>query len=192
MRIFGVTCPRLTPVPALIIAYDYHPLAVTLFDAFVRPRSTTSGARSRKSESSELLEEDLLWSFIIQISNAMKAVHDRGMAFRTIDASKILLTEKTRHENTILQMPPFELTVSSKIAYKLLCLGRSRHARLAGRCDAPGMSLSVRYSNRLISLCSKKIYNPSAYSCYRSVAGVQTYPITQRLWIILLEPIPQI
>jgi PAB-dependent poly(A)-specific ribonuclease subunit 3 len=84
--------------------YDYHPLAVTLFDAFVKPRSASSGARSRKSESSESLEEDLLWSFIIQISNAMKAVHDRGMAFRTIDSSKILLTEKTRYIDAILRM----------------------------------------------------------------------------------------
>lgn len=69
---------------------------MTLFDAFLRPRPSVLGVRARKSESSEPVEEDLLWSFIIQISNAMKAVHDRGLAFRIIDPSKILLTEKTR------------------------------------------------------------------------------------------------
>lgn len=46
----------------------------------------------------EPIPEATIWSFVIQISNAMKAVHDRGLAFRVIDATKILLTGASRSE----------------------------------------------------------------------------------------------
>lgn len=45
----------------------------------------------------ELVEEGTIWSYIIQISNAMKAVHDGGMALRILDPTKVLMTSKGRY-----------------------------------------------------------------------------------------------
>jgi PAB-dependent poly(A)-specific ribonuclease subunit 3 len=45
---------------------------------------------------SELIDESTIWSYMIQISNAMKAVHDRGLALRIVDPTKVLLTGKGR------------------------------------------------------------------------------------------------
>jgi hypothetical protein len=84
---------------ALVVAYDYHPLATTLFDTFLIPMATpTYQSRGMMPEPIEPIPEPTIWSFMIQISNAMKAVHDRGLAFRVIDATKILLSGTSRSE----------------------------------------------------------------------------------------------
>lgn len=53
---------------------------------------TGSGA----GDASGPLEERVLWSYVVQIANAMKEVHDRGLAFRTLDVSKVLVTGRNR------------------------------------------------------------------------------------------------
>ena len=42
------------------------------------------------------IEERTLWSYIVQIASAIKAVHERGLAVRMIDVTKILVTGKNR------------------------------------------------------------------------------------------------
>ncbi|KAJ3879251.1 hypothetical protein F5051DRAFT_403244 [Lentinula edodes] len=42
------------------------------------------------------IPERVLWSYIVQIASAIKRVHEAGLAVRTIDATKILLTGKNR------------------------------------------------------------------------------------------------
>ncbi|KAJ3997263.1 hypothetical protein F5050DRAFT_1753432 [Lentinula boryana] len=42
------------------------------------------------------IPERILWSYIVQIASAIKRVHEAGLAVRTIDATKILLTGKNR------------------------------------------------------------------------------------------------
>lgn len=42
------------------------------------------------------IPERTLWSFIIQLANAIKTVHDAGLAVRVLDPSKILVTGKNR------------------------------------------------------------------------------------------------
>ncbi|PVG00079.1 hypothetical protein CPB86DRAFT_872085 [Serendipita vermifera] len=79
---------------SLVMVYDYHPLAVTLSDIFFKSRSPLN--RGNRPNSEENIEEETMWSFIIQIANAMKNVHDRNLALRTIDATKILVTGKNR------------------------------------------------------------------------------------------------
>jgi PAB-dependent poly(A)-specific ribonuclease subunit 3 len=76
------------------MVYDYHPLAVTLSDMFFKSR--TSLHRGNRPNSEETIEEETIWSFIIQIANAMKNIHDRNLALRTVDATKILVTGKNR------------------------------------------------------------------------------------------------
>jgi PAB-dependent poly(A)-specific ribonuclease subunit 3 len=42
------------------------------------------------------IPERILWSYIVQIASAIRRVHEAGLAVRTIDATKILLTGKNR------------------------------------------------------------------------------------------------
>jgi PAB-dependent poly(A)-specific ribonuclease subunit 3 len=94
------------PYVALVVTYDYHPLATTLFDTFLIPRVTPSyQGRGMIPEPVEPIPESTIWSFMIQISNAMKAVHDRGLAFRVIDATKILLTGTSRSKRGLSRRP---------------------------------------------------------------------------------------
>ncbi|KAJ3804497.1 hypothetical protein F5876DRAFT_91809 [Lentinula aff. lateritia] len=102
---------------SLVVVYSYHPNAQTLFDAHMK--STTSSALPQhilngggryghrlpshfaSSLSLQQLQasgipERVLWSYIVQIASAIKRVHEAGLAVRTIDATKILLTGKNR------------------------------------------------------------------------------------------------
>ena len=82
---------------ALIVAYEYFPRAVTLFDHHIKPKASTPIPPTRgKVEPAEVVSEGLLWSYIIQIANAMKHVHDRGLALRILDPTKVLLTGPSR------------------------------------------------------------------------------------------------
>jgi PAB-dependent poly(A)-specific ribonuclease subunit 3 len=104
--------------------YDYYPTAQTLYllhvappDSLVAMSILTQPTRPRYSrhhhkggrggsgngvigggagETNGPLEERVLWSYVVQIANAMKEVHDHGLAFRTLDASKVLVTGKNR------------------------------------------------------------------------------------------------
>ena len=43
------------------------------------------------------VKEDTLWQYIIQISSALTAIHSSGLAVRFIDASKVLVSRKSRY-----------------------------------------------------------------------------------------------
>jgi len=43
------------------------------------------------------MPESTLWSIIIQITSALKAIHSAGLAARTLKPSKILVTDKNRY-----------------------------------------------------------------------------------------------
>ena len=74
-----------------MIVTDYHPLAKTLSDTHFSASSRYSN-RNAVSHVTELV----LWSYIVQISNALKTIHGAGLAARIIEPSKILLTSKNR------------------------------------------------------------------------------------------------
>jgi len=85
------------PLKALIVAYEYFPRAVTLFDHHIKPKPSAPIPPTRgKAEPVDAIPEGLLWSYIIQIANAMKHVHDRGLALRVLDPTKVLLTGPSR------------------------------------------------------------------------------------------------
>lgn len=94
--------------------YDYHPGAETLLSRHfngpesqlpVNPDGTllfpTSGrggmmGPGRGAKQGVLMPERLIWSYIIQLSSALRAVHAAGLACRVIDPSKILLIGNSR------------------------------------------------------------------------------------------------
>ena len=60
-----------------MVVYDYVPNARTLQDVHFKPNA-------------DPIPENTIWSYIVQIANAMKAIHDRRLAVRSLDVSKIL------------------------------------------------------------------------------------------------------
>ncbi|KAF7544655.1 hypothetical protein G7046_g9741 [Stylonectria norvegica] len=77
---------------SLVFVHDYHPLSKTLAEAYLNPTPTHAGRYQPKTS----IPEAVLWGYISQIANALKAIHSIGLAARCIDASKIILTDKNR------------------------------------------------------------------------------------------------
>ncbi|KAL6308885.1 kinase-like domain-containing protein [Sparassis latifolia] len=80
---------------SLVVVYDYHPNAQTVYEAHIKPKAPQF-QNGRLQTQSNRIPEQTMWSYVIQIANAIKAVHDSGMAVRIIDPTKILLTGKNR------------------------------------------------------------------------------------------------
>ncbi|KAJ3073555.1 PAB-dependent poly(A)-specific ribonuclease subunit 3 [Rhizoclosmatium hyalinum] len=72
---------------ALVFVYDYFPLSTTLSAMYFVP--LRAGAKPGVPEKS-------LWSYIIQISSAIKTLHSSGLAARILEPSKLLVTGKNR------------------------------------------------------------------------------------------------
>ena len=75
---------------SVVFAMDYFPLSVTLmqyhFPTYgqTRPRGNVT------------IQETVLWSYFVQITNALRAIHSAGLAARCIDLTKIIRTGKNR------------------------------------------------------------------------------------------------
>ncbi|PYI23074.1 PAB-dependent poly(A)-specific ribonuclease subunit pan3 [Aspergillus japonicus CBS 114.51] len=75
---------------SLIFVTDYHPLSKTLAEQHLGAGNRFTGRQNTH------IPEQILWSYMTQLGNALKAIHSNGLAARIIDASKILLTGKNR------------------------------------------------------------------------------------------------
>lgn len=72
---------------SLILIYDYYPLSLNLMEThFYR-----IGNRDP-----ELITEDILWSYMVQLTNATLAIHAKDFWVGDYDPSKIIVTSKTR------------------------------------------------------------------------------------------------
>ncbi|KAL8825995.1 MAG: hypothetical protein Q9170_007580, partial [Blastenia crenularia] len=76
---------------SLIFVTDFHPLAETLAQKHFPPAS-----RFTTRFGTAQIPEQTLWGYIVQMANALKAIHSAGLAARVIDPSKILLTGENR------------------------------------------------------------------------------------------------
>lgn len=75
---FGKSC--------LVVVYDYFPNSSTLIDHHKRIGTRT-----------EPITEDLLWNYLVQLVNALMAIHAKGLAARSaLDLTKIIVTNKNR------------------------------------------------------------------------------------------------
>lgn len=93
---------------SVIFVYDYFPASETLMScyfsnqlnsmnahpsgAILNGYSTSSRPYSQQQNTRKLLPEPTIWNYIIQISSALRAIHQMNLAFRSIDPSKIVLT----------------------------------------------------------------------------------------------------
>ncbi|CED85393.1 Poly(A) ribonuclease subunit [Phaffia rhodozyma] len=81
---------------SVIFVSNYHPAARTLYSEHFVPRPPTVGRNGRLQPQDMHIPERTLWSYIIQIVGALRAVHREGLACRLIESSKILVTGKNR------------------------------------------------------------------------------------------------
>ena len=75
---------------SLIFVTDYFPLSKTLVEHhFI-------GTNRFGNRVSNIIPEKVLWGYISQIGSALKMVHAANLAVRCMDASKVILTDKSR------------------------------------------------------------------------------------------------
>ncbi|KAJ3069029.1 PAB-dependent poly(A)-specific ribonuclease subunit 3 [Podochytrium sp. JEL0797] len=77
---------------SLVFVYDYHPLSITLSAKYF----VNTNAPQQRSGKVTSVPEKSLWSYIVQISLALKTLHAAGLAARILEPSKILVTGKNR------------------------------------------------------------------------------------------------
>ena len=75
---------------SVIIVSDYHPASTTVAEKY------SLNAISRPYRHAAGVEEKVLWKYIVQIANALKAIHQMGLAARTIHITKVLVTDENR------------------------------------------------------------------------------------------------
>lgn len=74
---------------SLVVVVDYHPLAQTVADKFFSRAAISSRAN-------QIIPEQEIWSYIVQLANGLKSIHSNGLAARTLVPSKVLVTSKNR------------------------------------------------------------------------------------------------
>ncbi|UYV83720.1 PAN3 [Cordylochernes scorpioides] len=105
---------------ALVFVYDYHPGADTLMNLYFNNQGLNSTAAPHMNgflysstdtmstsfsqnkglnslrQHAGLLPESLIWAYVVQLSSVLRTIHAAGLACRTIEPSKILITAKSR------------------------------------------------------------------------------------------------
>ncbi|XP_068206142.1 PAN2-PAN3 deadenylation complex subunit pan3 isoform X1 [Palaemon carinicauda] len=108
---------------SIVFVYDYHAGAETLaarhfsaaalsangWEGLANPPTVSAGSGAidtpqrnlhknlQHNSGTTLIPETILWTYIIQLTGALRAIHTQGLACRTLDPSKIILTDgKTR------------------------------------------------------------------------------------------------
>ncbi|KAG8528798.1 uncharacterized protein KY384_006486 [Bacidia gigantensis] len=76
---------------SIIVVSDFYPDSVTL-----RDKHSPSNLRNPSRNFGSQISEQLLWNYFVQIANALKAIHSAGLAARSMDARKWLVTDEAR------------------------------------------------------------------------------------------------
>ncbi|OWB84016.1 hypothetical protein B5S33_g2653 [[Candida] boidinii] len=93
---------------SLIIIYDYHPNSSTLVEHHFY---------HIKQREPVLITEDVLWNYLIQLTNALSDIHQQGLAVRKLDPSKIIMTGTNRIRLSSCALPDI-LEASTEIREK--------------------------------------------------------------------------
>jgi PAB-dependent poly(A)-specific ribonuclease subunit 3 len=76
---------------SMVMVYDFHPDSTTIAEEWLNP-----DAIAHRRQAGVPIPERIVWSYVIQLANALKAVHTAGLAVRCLDANKVLITGKNR------------------------------------------------------------------------------------------------
>lgn len=89
---------------SLVFVYDFHPASKTLLAQYYFNSNTSFNSKSpgsavnrpysqqQQAQRQKLLPEQHIWSYIIQLLSALRAIHSRGLVARIVDVKKILVT----------------------------------------------------------------------------------------------------
>ncbi|XP_015509481.2 PAN2-PAN3 deadenylation complex subunit PAN3 isoform X1 [Neodiprion lecontei] len=122
---------------SMVFVYDYHPGSETLLnkhfsatelngysDPFSsdpnapRPYSHTKNTILRQQHSS-MLPESVIWNYIIQLTAALRVIHAAGIACRSLDPTKIILSSRSRLRLSCVAIPDvvtFDGTAANPLA----------------------------------------------------------------------------
>ncbi|CAG5115090.1 unnamed protein product, partial [Candidula unifasciata] len=96
---------------SIVFVYDYHAGAETLMSSLFSPhhingysqhshhpfsREHGKSNNTQRSVNSSLLPESLIWTYIVQLSSALRAIHSANLAVRSLDLNRIIVTGKAR------------------------------------------------------------------------------------------------
>lgn len=101
---------------SLVFVQDYFPLAQTLVEAHLTGQPPKDH-RFRGTNGPTKIPEAVIWSYVVQMANALRAIHSKDLAARCLDPSKIILTDKDRIRLTacaILDVVQYQATQSTK------------------------------------------------------------------------------
>jgi PAB-dependent poly(A)-specific ribonuclease subunit 3 len=87
VKIYDAFTTRAFNDNSLILMYDYYPMSSTLLE---------NHFMSFLGKNPELITEDSLWSYTIQLLNAITEVQKLGLKIGPMDSSKIIITNKGR------------------------------------------------------------------------------------------------
>lgn len=87
VKIYDVFTTRAFNDNSLILIYDYYPMSLTLME---------NHFMSFPGKNPDLITEDSLWNYTIQLLNAITEVNRLGLSLGTLDSSKIIITNKGR------------------------------------------------------------------------------------------------
>ncbi len=152
---------------SLVFVTDYHPMSKTLAEQHLGPVNRYS-ARPTGAP----VPEQALWSYMVQIASALKTIHGAGLAARSIDASKILVTSKNRirlnacgvfdvlhHERSQLAMPELQQDDLTQFGRLILSISSNNPAALHNMPKA--MELLSRHYTPHLKDCVVWLLSPS-------------------------------
>ncbi|XP_072930750.1 PAN2-PAN3 deadenylation complex subunit PAN3 isoform X2 [Epargyreus clarus] len=177
---------------SLILVYEYHAGSTSLLEKYLtatgngnpaesngvyhdpfssdpdapRPYTHQKNAMLRAVASGALLPEAVLWSLLVQLTAALRAVHTAGLACRSLDLSKVIMnTCRARitwcaaadsllaNASDVNQAQQDDLTGLGRLALSLAC--RSRHLdNLSASLDLVTRSYSSDLKNLIVYLLS--------------------------------------
>lgn len=96
VRIYDCFTTRAFGDSSLVFVTDYHPASRNLLEHHFPSHSSAASLHLRSRQSSSLVPEPTIWSYLVQLTSALKTIHASGLAARLVSPSKILVTGKNR------------------------------------------------------------------------------------------------
>ena len=66
------------------------------FSYYLISLNCSPGGSSAPRQHAGLLPESLIWSYVVQLSSSLRAIHAAGLSCRSLDPSKIIVYGKSR------------------------------------------------------------------------------------------------
>ncbi|KAJ3552928.1 hypothetical protein NM688_g3893 [Phlebia brevispora] len=164
---------------SLVVVFDYHPNSQTVYEAHIKPKAPQF-QNGRLQAQSTRVSEHTVWSYVIQIAGAIRAVHEAGLAVRIVDATKVLVTGKNRirisscgiidilmyearQDMALLQQE--DLAMFGKLVFSLCCNNLAAMNNLPKAID----NLSRHYSQDLKNVALFLISKPGPLKTIRQL-----------------------